>query len=262
MARAVLFDLDDTLIAQDSADDQALSAACALLPAEHAHAVAHLPAAVRRHASELWYGAPTGPYCRAIGISPIEAMWARFDTPQPQIAALAAWAPPYRVTAWRQALAECGVDGDPTLPSWMLAAFQQARRRLHIVFPDTLAALAALRPHYQLALITNGAPDLQRTKIGGSELGEWFEVMLVSGELGIGKPDPRIFAAVLDRLRLSAHQAVMVGNSLAHDIDGARAAGVGSIWLNRTSEPASAPPPDATISSLHELPALLSRWGG
>lgn len=260
--RAVLFDLDDTLVAQDHADDEALRAAVALLPTDHIGVATALIDAVRRQARVQWYEAPTGPYCRAMGISPLEGMWARFDTPQPPIAALAAWAPTYRITTWRQALEECGVH-DPLLPGRMLSVFQQTRRRLHVLFPDTLACLTALRAQYRLALITNGAPDLQRTKIAGSGLGEWFEVMVVSGELGIGKPDPRIFTAALERLRLTPSQAVMVGNSLAHDIEGARAAGVGSVWINRTSEqPPLTSMPDGVITELAELPALLAALPG
>jgi len=260
--RAVLFDLDDTLVAQDSADDQALAAACALLPARHADTAAALAAAVRLHARALWEAGPSAAYCRAIGISPLEGMWARFDTPQPQIAALASWAPTYRVAAWRQALETTGL-GDAILPNQLLAMFQQTRRRLHLLFPETVAVLAALRPTYTLGLVTNGAPDLQRVKIGGSGLGDWFEVMIVSGEFGIGKPDPRIFAAVLERLRVRHDEAVMVGNSLDHDIMGARAAGIGSIWITRAGE--AAPPscrPDVTITSLSELPPLLAAWPG
>ncbi|MGH2344436.1 MAG: HAD family hydrolase [Chloroflexota bacterium] len=260
--RAVLFDLDDTLVAQDHADDEALRAAVALLPAEYADTAPSLIEAVRRQARTQWYEAPTGPYCRAIGISPLEGMWARFDTPQPPIAALAAWAPTYRIMVWRQALQDRGVR-DPLLPGQMLSVFQQTRRRLHLLFPDTLDCLTALRPHYRLALITNGAPDLQRAKIGGSGLGEWFEVMVVSGELGIGKPDPRIFMATLERLRLTPSQAVMVGNSLAHDIEGARAAGVGSVWINRTGEqPPLTSMPDGVLTELTELPGLLAAWPG
>ncbi len=260
--RAVLFDLDDTLVAQDSSDDEALRAAAALLPVEYKNAAQTLVETVRRQARALWYDAPTGPYCRAVGIGALEAMWARFDTAQPQIVALAAWAPTYRIAVWRQAVQAIGLT-DPVLPSQMLMTFQQTRRRLQVIFPDTLPTLAALRSRYRLALLTNGAPDLQRAKIGGTGLGEWFEVMVMSGELGIGKPDPRIFAATLERLRLTSRDVVMVGNSLDHDIAGARAADLGSVWINRTGEP---PPtdfaPDAVISGLDELPALLAAWPG
>jgi putative hydrolase of the HAD superfamily len=258
--RAVLFDLDDTLVAQDSSDDEALRAAAALLPIEYKSVAQTLMETVRREARARWYGAPTGPYSRAVGISALEAMWARFDTPQPQIAALAAWAPTYRVAVWRQAVQACGLT-DPLLPSQMLMTFQQTRRRLQVIFPDTLTVLTALRPRYRLALITNGAPDLQRTKIGATGLGEWFEVMVVSGELGLGKPDPGIFTAALARLQLTPRDVVMVGNSLDHDIAGARAAGVGSVWINRSVD--SLPTdltPDAVITGLDELPSLLAAW--
>src|SRR5579875_1748587 len=100
MTAAILFDLDDTLIAQDAADDMAFLATC-----EHArerfgldpHALAH---AARRHARDLWRAAPTFPYCDCIGISSAEGLWARFGGDDPNLCALHAWAPTYRSQTW------------------------------------------------------------------------------------------------------------------------------------------------------------------
>ena len=57
------------------------------------------------------------------------------------------------------------------------------------MFSDVEANLIKLREIYQLALVTNGAPDLQREKIQGSKLALYFDAILISGEVGIGKPD-------------------------------------------------------------------------
>ena len=103
--------------------------------------------------------------------------------------------------------------------------------------------------------MTNGAPDLQREKLEGVGLVPYFTIITVSGEVGIGKPDPRIFAHTLTRLGVPPTEAVMVGNDLTRDIRGARQAGIPGIWVNRTgaADVAGDTPPDAQITSLLAL---------
>ena len=77
--------------------------------------------------------------------------------------------------------------------------------------------------------------------------------------VGISKPDPRIFMAAVDALGIEPDRAVMVGDSLARDMVGARAAGMAHIWL--TPEPARQGRPccpgDRVIPSLRDLEELL-----
>jgi putative hydrolase of the HAD superfamily len=103
--------------------------------------------------------------------------------------------------------------------------------------------------------VTNGAPDLQREKLEGVGLVPYFTIITISGEVGIGKPDPRIFAHTLTRLDVPPTEAVMVGNDLTRDIRGARQAGIPGIWVNRTGTAvvAADTPLDAQITSLLEL---------
>ena len=56
---------------------------------------------------------------------------------------------------------------------------------------------------------------------------------MVSGEAGVQKPDPAIFARALDALGVAPGAAVYIGDNPYHDVVGARAAGVGAIWVNR-----------------------------
>ena len=78
------------------------------------------------------------------------------------------------------------------------------RRAPHEVFADVEAALDELAGEYALALVTNGASCLQREKLAASGLAERFDAVVVSGELGIGKPDPAIFAHALAALGAQA----------------------------------------------------------
>ncbi|MGV2482242.1 UNVERIFIED_CONTAM: HAD-IA family hydrolase, partial [Salmonella enterica subsp. enterica serovar Weltevreden] len=75
-------------------------------------------------------------------------------------------------------------------------------------------------------LLTNGVPDLQREKLFGTGLGEAFDLTLVSGEVGLGKPDPRLFRMALCAFGMGPEEAVMVGDNPERDIKGALSAGI------------------------------------
>ncbi len=91
--------------------------------------------------------------------------------------------------------------------------------------------LSALAQSARLGLITNGPSWTQRAKIEQFRLSRWFPTMLVSGEFGYDKPDPRIFAAMLDALAVRAEDAIMVGDNPDADIRGAHAVGMRAVWV-------------------------------
>jgi putative hydrolase of the HAD superfamily len=255
---AVLFDLDETLMPDESAVEEALLATCALARQQYDINPLPLHQSVRERARQLWYESPTISYCLAIGISSWEGLWGRFRGDDPNLTALREWAPTYRHETWAQALADHGVD-DPALAEVLAARFQVERSSRHIVFPDARPALEDLRRTHKLALLTNGPPDLQREKIEGGNLAPYFEAVIISGEVGIGKPDPRIFALALDRLDASPETAVMVGDSLRRDIAGAQGAGLKAIWVNRSGvDPGEGSRPDAQVTDLRGLRDVIS----
>jgi len=97
-------------------------------------------------------------------------------------------------------------------------------------------------------------PDIQRGKIEGAGLGGYFDSITISGEVGVGKPDARIFETALDALAVHPGTALMVGNSLKRDIAGAQGAGVRAIWLDRSgTAQCEDVTPYARITSLGEL---------
>jgi putative hydrolase of the HAD superfamily len=143
---------------------------------------------------------------------------------------------------------------EPALAELLAASFQEERRARHIVFSDARPALEDLRQTHKLALVTNGAPDLQREKIEGADLARYFQAVTISGEEGVGKPDERIFALTLERLAVPPQAAVMVGDSLRRDIAGAQRAGLKAIWVNRTgASPGEGHRPDAQVQDLSGL---------
>jgi putative hydrolase of the HAD superfamily len=136
--------------------------------------------------------------------------------------------------------------------------YGKERRARHDRFADVPACLDELRDSHKLALITNGASCLQREKLTAAGLDDYFDVVAISGEFGIGKPEPSIFEYTLSLLGSDREQAVMVGDSLARDVDGAIAAGLRAVWVNRSG---SSRPEDhpglVEITTLSDLPRAL-----
>jgi putative hydrolase of the HAD superfamily len=128
-----------------------------------------------------------------------------------------------------------------------------------VLFDDAVHTLEALRPRYKLGLVTNGPSRTQRPKIEQFKLIDYLDLLIVSEEVGVAKPDPAIFAIALDRLGVMPGEALFVGDSLEFDLPGAAAAGMPFIWMNPRGEtlPADLAQPVAVIERLTELLGLL-----
>ena len=132
------------------------------------------------------------------------------------------------------------------------------------LFTDAVPTLTRLRaalpqPHGRIGLITNGPAEVQRAKVELLQMAHHVDFVIISGEFGAWKPDPAIFAEALRLGGASANDAIFIGDSVEHDMAGARAAGIRSIWVNRASRPwtASDPVPNFQIRALSDLPGLL-----
>lgn len=108
---------------------------------------------------------------------------------------------------------------------------QHSPRIVRLV-PGTMELLEYLKPQYTLHLITNGFQDVQQTKLDGSGMASFFKTITVSEELGIKKPNPEIFLYALNKAGALAEESIMIGDEMAVDIDGARAAGIDQIFFN------------------------------
>ncbi|MFN8566022.1 MAG: HAD family hydrolase [Kouleothrix sp.] len=128
-----------------------------------------------------------------------------------------------------------------------------------VLYDDAAAMLQALRPHFKLGLVTNGPSRTQRPKIEQFDLDAYLDLLIVSEEVGIAKPDPAIFQLAIARLGSSADRALYVGDLLEFDLPGAAAAGMAFVWMNprREALPEHLPRPLATIERLIDLPRLL-----
>ena len=129
--------------------------------------------------------------------------------------------------------------------------------------PGMSDALAALNGRYRLALATNARDSgalMVRAALGRVKLEGYFSVVATAQELGAAKPEAAFFRAVLARLGCAPDEAVMVGDSYAADIAGAKAAGLRAIWFNPDRSPCPDPHPlyDAEISAMLALPAAVA----
>jgi putative hydrolase of the HAD superfamily len=122
-------------------------------------------------------------------------------------------------------------------------------------YPDALPALDRLRAAgLRLVVVSNWDVSLH-DRLAETGIAERVDGAIASAELGMAKPDPAIFARALILAGAGADEALHVGDSLAADVDGARAAGIEPVLVLRDG----APPRDdpvRTIRSLAELPDL------
>ncbi|MDL4819281.1 HAD family hydrolase [Actinomadura opuntiae] len=126
-------------------------------------------------------------------------------------------------------------------------------------FPDAPGAVAALAERgLRLGVITNGDAGQQRAKIERIGLADRLRYLVTSGETGTAKPDPEIFHLACTGLGLAPGDVVYVGDRLDIDARGAASAGLAGVWLDRSSEPVPGGLDVPRITTLDELPALLA----
>lgn len=128
---------------------------------------------------------------------------------------------------------------------------------------DALDCLAALRPA-RFGVITNGQFEPQQSKIDGVGLAPWLDHVIASGDVGVTKPDARIFELACEAFSAAPGDAVYVGDRLHTDAIGAARAGLLGVWLDRPGIATAAQLAEAAaegvrvIRSLAQLPALLA----
>lgn len=87
------------------------------------------------------------------------------------------------------------------------------------------------RMKYKTGLITNGKNSIQYGKIDQLVIRNEFDLIIVSEEAGIKKPDPRIFEMALDKLLLKPEECIYIGDHPVNDIEGAAKIGMKTIWI-------------------------------
>lgn len=130
-----------------------------------------------------------------------------------------------------------------------------AYRKAYIAARRAVAGAADLLPlvktRARVGIVSNNLLDEQQEKLRQCALEPFVDALVVSEEIGVSKPDPAIFRVALERLGCGAEDAVMVGDSWAADVVGARATGIRAIWFNRHGLPS--PDPCAGVEEIRAL---------
>ena len=159
-----------------------------------------------------------------------------------------------RITA--NALASIGCS-EESLSIEMADSYDQVREDSIRLFPGAIDTLVCLIDKgIRLALVTDGSIDSQRAKIERFDLAQYFEVILIEGEFGFGKPDERVYLEALARLGVGPEDAWMIGDNLEWDVEQPQRLGLTAIWVDFADEGLphdSTVKPDATIRRISEL---------
>ncbi len=153
-------------------------------------------------------------------------------------------------------------------PRMELDALAEMMRRTHMkavreVTSTPAANAQAVRRmarHYRMALLSN-FDDSQtgREIVEDSGVGHLFEVILISADVAMRKPNPAIFRHLLAAMNLKPHEMLFVGDTPMEDVLGAQRAGIPIAWLShgRTELPLGVDPPDIVVETLADLPTAL-----
>ncbi|MGE5555497.1 MAG: HAD family hydrolase [Methanocella sp.] len=164
-----------------------------------------------------------------------------------------------RVAATLQAL---GHDYEATNPIVAKATeeFCEEFMKYICIDPDAIATLKELHRKYRLGVVSNFAiPECVLKLLSNSGIDSLFELVIVSGAINRRKPSEEIFRQALEMMKLSAEEAVFVGDTIDADIEGAKAVGMKAVYIERRPQkPSERFKPDYTIKRLSELPAILA----
>jgi putative hydrolase of the HAD superfamily len=209
--RAILFDLDDTLIRAYAQPEEAWTR---LLHIFSAHLDAHDAPSIERF--------------RVVFMEEARAFWS-------DKAEAAKWRlniPGARRLAVRRGLQRLGRPDD-ALADRIADAFTEMRRQEYRLYPDAHTTVDTLRAAgVKLALVTNGARETQREKIERFDLEHRFDHIQIEGEFGQGKPEPAVYRHALERLGVAPSEAWMVGDNYEWEVVAPLSIGMAGIWYD------------------------------
>ena len=164
---------------------------------------------------------------------------------------------PLRERIWARLLNEHNLN-EPLLAHTLSTIYTAIRIPSIRLFDGTRELLSELKARYRLGLLTNGPAEMQREKINALKLEDLFEAIVVSGEVGIYKPDARVFQHLLEKLQVSPQRALYVGDSYEMDVVGAKEAGMWMAWIRRgQSMDSGHVRPDLELQDLEALRGIL-----
>ena len=100
------------------------------------------------------------------------------------------------------------------------------------LFPYTIEVLKYLSKKYKLHIITNGFHEVQHIKLQHAGLTSYFNEIITSEQMGVKKPNPKIFNYALQKANTSAEESIMIGDDLEVDVLGAEKVGIQGVFFN------------------------------
>jgi putative hydrolase of the HAD superfamily len=235
LPRAMLIDMDDTILSAYGRPEIAWNKVAAEFSSEFAPLLPQqVAAAVLDSARQFWGSADAG--------------W-RLKLAEA------------RQVVVRNGFTALAAAGQPALPMELAVRFADRftayRDEEMFVFPGAHDAIDALKAlGVKLALVTNGAAEIQRAKVERFALTHRFDHIQIEGEHGFGKPDERAYLHAMQALDVTASETWMIGDNLEWEIEVPQRLGIYAIWIDAHGEglPAGTSiKPDRIIRSLSEL---------
>jgi putative hydrolase of the HAD superfamily len=186
------------------------------------------------------------------------------DSPEeyPEFDAVAIWQRIIadHMTDYSRALPAAKLDQMPLFLTEMTRGI--SRRRLHL-YPHVRDVLDTLRERCPLAVVTDAQRAYARAELHKVGLLDYFDPIVISGDHGYRKPDPRLFQLALDALGVAAGETLYVGNDMYRDIFGAREIGMRTVMVDTDQGTKIYPDcePDYTITDFRELLDVLDQPG-
>ena len=182
------------------------------------------------------------------------------------------WSDPVRHREWRVRIGEArrkvvaeafdglareGYAPPPGLPLQLADRFTAYCEEEINIFHDAHDVLGELRARgFRLALITNGAGAPQRAKIERFNLAHRFDHVQIEGEAGFGKPEEQAYLHAMQKLGVSAHETWMVGDNLEWEVVAPQKLGIFAVWFDHRAKglpEGSEVKPDLIVTSLTQL---------
>lgn len=223
----LLFDVDDTLLDFDLAEESALSR---LFEQEN---IATTPTMIARY--------------KEIN----ESMWRAFERGEVTKNTL-------HNTRFAIALKEFGIDVDG---EYFETVFQKYLQEAHHYVDGAYELIAQLAENYNLYVVSNGVTKTQNKRLVDADLAKYFKAIFISEQTGYQKPMPAFFDYVFERIEgLDKDKTLIIGDSLTSDVKGGLLAGIDTCWFNiRNLNNVTDIQPHYEIKKLHELQMLLNK---
>jgi putative hydrolase of the HAD superfamily len=233
-ARAVIFDLDDTLFDHYHSVQSGLAALQNTYPNLQSYPLADL----------------TQTYVELVEALHVQVLQGLLTNDQARIQRMQTFFGKYGGTLTLEEIQQAA--------TFYRETYQSARQPV----AGALDLLQHLRTDTKIGIITNNASQEQHEKLKFCGLSSLIDVLVISEEVGVIKPNPEIFTIALERLGCAASEAVMLGDAWNTDIVGASRVGIRPVWLNRFGATCPDPSLAIVITSLEPVQTIAALLRG